>query len=236
MPNSYFDFKQFRINQGQCGMKVTTDGCFFGAVIETAGHQKVLDIGTGTGLLSLMIAQRNPELKIDAVELDEAAFTQARQNFSNSPWSESIHIFHSPIQVFQPNTKYDLIVCNPPFFRQSMKGDSPQKNKAIHNESLSFEDLVSNIDRLLTPSGTCWIMYPAYEMSLLCTAAKTIGFYPSTEIILRNKEGKPVFRSITSFKRKVNAKSEPIHMTIRDQEHQYTPSFKKLLQPFYLNL
>jgi len=236
MANSYFQFKRFRIDQGQCGMKVTTDGCFFGAVIETEGHQKVLDIGTGTGLLSLMMVQGNTDLQIDAVELDEAAFTQARQNFSNSPWSASLHIYHCQIQDFQPKTKYDLIVCNPPFFRQNMKGNSPQKNKAIHNESLSFETLTHNMDRLLTPNGSCWIMYPEHEMTLLCTAAEKLGFYPCTEIILRNEESKPVFRNITSFKRKVSAKRQPIHLAIRDQKHEYTAPFRRLLQPFYLSL
>lgn len=118
MPNTYFQFKQFRIDQDQTAMKVTTEACILGAwVDEQIPPQTVLDIGTGTGLLALMLAQKFPQAEIDAVEIDQGAFTQAHANFHSSPWPERLQVFHQRIQDFDPGKKYDLIISNPPFFK-----------------------------------------------------------------------------------------------------------------------
>ncbi|MEM8894752.1 MAG: methyltransferase [Bacteroidota bacterium] len=139
MPNTYFDFKQFRVDQGQSGMKVTTEGCILGAWARFNQPKRILDIGTGTGLLSLMLAQRYPTGIIDAVELDEKAAQQAKQNFRKSPWSSKLTAHHCCIKDFEAvnGRCYDLIICNPPFFKNDLKSTNSQKAKAIHNDNLS---------------------------------------------------------------------------------------------------
>ena len=121
MANDYFQFKQFTIRQEKCAMKVGTDGVLLGAWADVTQARRLLDIGTGTGLIAIMAAQRNPELIIDAIEIDPAAFEQARENANNTPWRERIHIFQGKVQTFAPAYKYDTIVCNPPFFINSTK-------------------------------------------------------------------------------------------------------------------
>ncbi|MGN6568280.1 MAG: tRNA1(Val) (adenine(37)-N6)-methyltransferase, partial [Flavipsychrobacter sp.] len=143
MSNQYFQFKQFRIEQDKCAMKVSTDACIQGAWTPIHDHVRhVLDIGTGTGLLSLMLAQRDPRMHIDAVELDEQAATQAKENIVSSPFSERIDIIHGDAKEYQANQQYDLIICNPPFFQNSLLGDNSKRNTARHTLSFSYEDLL----------------------------------------------------------------------------------------------
>ncbi|MEM9340902.1 MAG: methyltransferase, partial [Bacteroidota bacterium] len=166
MPNTYFQFKKFRIDQVRSGMKVTTDSCLFGAWI--ANHikkhhpepSKVLDIGTGTGLLALMMGQVTQNTRIDAIEMNEESFCEAKENFENSKWSDRLAAYHTSIQNFQPQEKYDLIICNPPFFKDNLKGAKRNKNQAIHNDSLSIDDLSKGINELLTRDGSAYVMYP----------------------------------------------------------------------------
>ncbi len=133
VPQDYFEFKQFVIHQGDCAMKVTTEGCLFGALVEGANPKRILDIGAGTGLLSLMLAQKYPSAKIHAVELDQKAHIQAQANFAKSPWAENLQIHVGRIQDFHPREKFDLIVCNPPFFKNSLHSNDKSKNLAIHD-------------------------------------------------------------------------------------------------------
>ncbi|MEP7128610.1 MAG: methyltransferase, partial [Chitinophagales bacterium] len=137
MSNTYFQFKQFRIDQDQSAMKVATDACILGAATPAPADGAILDIGTGTGLLSLMIAQKCSG-RIDAVELDEGSFHQATSNVQNSLWKDRINVIHSDVRTFHPNKKYDLIICNPPFFENHFKSPFLQKNKAKHAVQLSY--------------------------------------------------------------------------------------------------
>ena len=154
MANDYFQFKQFLIKQDKCAMKVCTDACLLGAFaanrLPLTVH-RLLDIGTGTGLLSLMLAQRNLNAVIDAVEIDEAAAEQAKENFNNSPWKERLNVHNEPIQKFAKsiNKKYDVIICNPPFFENDLKSNDNQRNLALHSAALSLEELISIVGFLL---------------------------------------------------------------------------------------
>ncbi|MET4758482.1 tRNA1(Val) (adenine(37)-N6)-methyltransferase [Endozoicomonas sp. NE40] len=153
--NTYFQFKQFRVDQDQCAMKVTMDACLFGALVDVEESQRILDIGTGTGLLSLMAAQRS-SAHIDAVELDDDAARQARQNVAQSPWSDRITVTQSAIQqFFGAPDGYDTIICNPPFFENSLKAANDKRTMARHTESLSFSDLVQATSRLLHKKWYC---------------------------------------------------------------------------------
>jgi tRNA1Val (adenine37-N6)-methyltransferase len=148
MANSYFDFKQFRIEQGNCGMKVSTDACIQGAWTPVPhGACRILDAGAGTGLLSLMLAQRAPEVMIDALEIDEAAAIQAGENISASAFADRIHIHHQDVRSFQPEDQYDLIICNPPFFINSLNSPEAARNLARHNHTLQQKDLLDLFDK-----------------------------------------------------------------------------------------
>ena len=162
MANNYFQFKQFIIHQDRCAMKVTTDSCLFGAWVAAAvrsqdpiaigsGVRSLLDIGAGTGLLSLMIAQKN-NISIDAIEIDKDAFLQASENIAASPWSERIKISHADIKYFNPlPAKYDIIVSNPPFYENEWQSESLQRNTAHHSSELLLTDLLDIISASLKP-------------------------------------------------------------------------------------
>ncbi len=165
MSNSYFQFKQFTIHQDKCAMKVTTDGCLFGAwVAEIIKNEKLiskncLDIGTGTGLLALMVAQKN-NCRIDAVEIDKESAEQAASNAAASPWSDRINVIHADIlKVVLPGS-YDMIISNPPFYENELKGDDPKKNTAHHDEGLLLPELLNVIKQQLTPGGRFFLMLP----------------------------------------------------------------------------
>src|SRR5215831_18097201 len=140
MSNAFFQFKQFRVDQDRSAMKVTTDACILGASIPVPVYGKILDVGAGTGLLSLMMAQRT-QCDIDGVEVDEESYRQAHENFQNSPWSDRLKIVHDDFKKFNPDYKYDLVITNPPFYENSYRSANPALNAAKHNDRLPFKDL-----------------------------------------------------------------------------------------------
>ncbi len=171
MANDYFQFKQFLVKQDKCAMKVCTDACLFGA---WAGEQiknsklkikNVLDVGTGTGLLSLMLAQKNSEAFIDAFEIDEAAAEQAKENFEVSAFSERLFIYNDPIKQFAKTTnkKYDVIICNPPFYENDLKSENRKRNLALHSDALNLEELVSVIHLLIADEGSFFVLLPFHR-------------------------------------------------------------------------
>lgn len=238
MPNTYFDFKQFRLDQGQSGMKVTTEGCILGAWASFDQPKRILDIGTGTGLLSLMLAQRYPTGIIDAVELDEKAAQQAEQNFSKSPWSSNLTLHHGSIKDYEADYShsYDLIICNPPFFKNDLKSANTQKAKAIHNDHLAPELLADSIGRLLKSGGIAFILYPIRESADFEKAALERGLIKHSELIIHDNPNKPAMRRILSLSqnRKKNPKSEKL--IIKDESGNYATEFIDLLRPYYLHL
>jgi tRNA1Val (adenine37-N6)-methyltransferase len=233
--NNYFKFKQFIINQGDCAMKVTTDGCVFGALATAKNPQKILDIGTGTGLLSLMLAQKYPLANIHAVEIDKGAFAQAKENFEVSPWEGNFSIHLGTVQTFTIDHKCDLIVCNPPFFKNSLLGDRHSKNLAIHDYSLSQEDLIQCVVRLLAEDGVFWVLYPQREALGFRDEALKGGLFLENEIIIYNHPQSEVFRVVQKFSfMKKECVSE--QLVIKDAEANYTEDFISLLSPYYLHL
>ncbi|MBI3139009.1 MAG: methyltransferase, partial [Sphingobacteriales bacterium] len=166
MANSYFQFRQFTIYQDQCAMKVTTDGCLFGAWVARELHeenkesQQYLDIGAGTGLLPLMIIQQNPECRFDAIEIDAPAYKQALSNITAAGRGGSVQLVHGDIHSFNPGKKYDCIISNPPFYEKELKGDNTRKNIAHHNEGLLLPDLLKRCGELLKEEGTFYLLLP----------------------------------------------------------------------------
>ncbi|MFK7952740.1 MAG: tRNA1(Val) (adenine(37)-N6)-methyltransferase [Ekhidna sp.] len=237
MPNTYFQFKQFLINQERSGMKVTTDGCLFGAwvanKIAASPPGWVLDIGAGTGLLSLMLAQVTESTEIEALEMNKNAHTEASNNFNQSLWSSRLKCTHSSLQEFASNKKYDLIICNPPFFKDNFKGQQVGKNQAIHSDHLPVEELINGVLKNINTTGNAYILYPEYEMTQFIIEAKKAGLFLNKLTLVRNKKEGQIFRMMGQFssQESVVSKNEII---IRKRDQSYTDEFWNLLKEYYL--
>ncbi|SDX46412.1 tRNA1(Val) (adenine(37)-N6)-methyltransferase [Hymenobacter psychrophilus] len=240
MANSYFQFKQFRIEQGACAMKVCTDACVLGAVAAVTGAARILDIGTGTGLLALMAAQRNPTATIEAVELDAAAATQAAANFGASPWAARLRLHALPLAQLaaahpQP---FDHIICNPPFFRHALRSPDARRTSARHaaDDTLSFAELARFATNFLTPAGRLSVLLPPPEMHEFEREAATAGLFPATRLVLRHRATSKPLRHIVEFGRRSGVPEEqelPLH---EPDSEAYTAWFQARLGPFYLAL
>lgn len=239
MPNNYFQFKQFTVQQEKCAMKVCTDACLFGAYAAakfqvTKNKFHVLDIGTGTGLLALMLAQKNSSAEIDAVEIDKATAEQAKENFKASPWKDRLHIHHQPIQQFGVNT-YDLIICNPPFYENDLKSHDAKRNMALHSSALGLDDLLDVIAKHLSPHGKLAVLLPYHRSANFINHALLKDHFLEEEVSVKQTPRHPYFRSMLFFERsKVHAKH--IEVIINDAKGKYTDEFTELLKDYYLRL
>lgn len=240
---SNFQFKQFTIQQDLCAMKVGTDGVLLGTWATATGNN-ILDIGSGTGVISLMLAQRNPNGNIDAIDIDENAFQQTIQNINNSRWSDRINGYHSSLQEFTPEKKYDLIVTNPPYFIASTKAPNPSRNAARHTDHLSFNDLIEGVKRLLTPTGIFAIILPTDEAHFFIEQATLNQLQLTRRCNVYPNPSKAVKRILMEFSCFDSAQQpnsttnqvvqEDTLIIETDQRHVYTKEYIKLTQDFYL--
>lgn len=235
MPNSHFQFKQFRIEQDQAGMKVTTDGCLFGALIDADQEGPILDIGTGTGLLSLMLAQRTKAI-IDAIEIDADVAKQASENMAASSWSVRLVAHQTSLQNFEPKKKYKQIISNPPFFKGNSPSSSKKRNIAIHSDLLPMGNLLERSLNLLDQNGSLWLMYPPHEMSIFIDKAVDKGLYLQKQTLVTNRPGEIPIRSVCSFAQIQPLSPIKTKLSIRRENNEYTEEFKVLLKDYYLHL
>ena len=238
MSKHQFQFKQFAIEQDQCAMKVSLDACLLGAMVQVANCQRILDIGTGTGLLSLMAAQRCPA-QIDAIEIDDRACQQAQVNIHNSPFAKRITLHQGAIQDFKPEQKYDAIICNPPFFSKQLKNPDPQRNLARHNDSLSFHQLCECIVFCLTPTGQATLLLPVSEFDNFMQYATAQKLQLRAATLIRARADKAANRVIFAISKHTGSEQTAIHSDLciyEDASNHYTATFKKWLQPYYLKL
>ncbi len=186
MPNSYFQFKQFTIQQDKSAMKVCTDSCILGAwsVKHSAGAKKILDVGAGTGLLSLMIAQKSDSM-IDSIELDPESASQALENIKASSWSARIRLLEGNVLYYPLPSDYDFIISNPPFFESDLRSPANKKNKAKHNETLSLDELIVFIRNHLKTTGTFSILLPYHRCDYFDKLATANGFFLLEKLIVR---------------------------------------------------
>ncbi|MFN3490158.1 MAG: tRNA1(Val) (adenine(37)-N6)-methyltransferase [Emticicia sp.] len=234
MPKNSFTFKQFSISQDRCAMKVCTDACILGASTEVENVHRILDIGTGTGLLSLMLAQRT-NAQIEAVEIDEDAYQQAFMNVQTSVFVEKIKVYHQRIQDFISTENYDLIISNPPFYQQSLKSSDAKANKALHAVELSFDDLIDSVLRLLNLDGKFVVLLPPFEIEKLIQIAQKKGLYLSKKMSIRHDESKPIFRVIATFQTKKVHNLEEKTLIIHNEDGKtYSNKFRDLLKDYYL--
>lgn len=211
MSNSYFSFKQFTVHQERCAMKVGTDGTLLGAWARGGAH--ILDIGTGTGLIALMMAQRFSEASVDAIDIDSDACLQARENVAASPFTDRIKVHHCRLQDFMPvippetledinsSFHYDAIVANPPYFEQSLKAPDAQRSMARHTDSLSYRDLMNGIGHLLDSDGEFSVVIPFDCRSSLEMEAVMVGLYPSRACAVKTTPRKPARRYLLAFRK-----------------------------------
>lgn len=230
-------------------MKVCTDACLFGALTsnfilsvakgQTSNHKpqtsNCLDIGTGTGLLSLMFAQKNHNAVIDAVEIDTGAAEQAKENFSASPWKERLNILNENILSFTSRKNYDLIISNPPFFENDLRSPDRDKNNAKHDTSLSLTELLQVVKPNLTTDGVFAVLLPYQRVHYFIEEAAASGLYLTQQVLVKQSGKHDFFRGILFLGRK---KTEPLtsSINIKDKEGNYTPEFIAALQDYYLYL
>ncbi len=228
-----FTFKHFQVLQERNTMKVCTDSCILGAWADVSGVNKILDIGTGTGLLTLMIAQRT-KAQIDAIEIDKSAFEEASLNFCNSPFSKRIKAHHADIRNYK-SEKYDLVISNPPFYENHLKSNNENKNRAKHTVSLSFKDLAGSIEQLLTKNGKAIILLPPESFQILASFLNSYNLYETKILNIHNKNGSPVFRQIGVFAFGVPLETELVTLSIRqNNSNEYSNEFAELLKDYYL--
>lgn len=216
-------------------MKVSTDACIQGAWTPLpAGAFRVLDIGAGTGLLSLMIAQRQPYAMIDAIEIDAEAAAQAAENVAQSPFAQRIQVHHADARGFVSSHQYHLIICNPPFFKDSLHGPHSKRNAARHNIHLQQNDILEIAERHLASDGYLSLLWPTPEMEQWIQLSEEAGWEACASIEIKDRENTRVHRRLALFSRRCIPESEET-LVIKNEEG-YTEAFKQLLGPFYLHL
>lgn len=228
-----FKFKKFEVNQSGCAMKINTDGVLLGAIATQQNAKYILDIGTGTGVIAMMLAQRFKNAQVDAVEIDEQAALAAQENFNNSDFVANCSAHHNDIAVFQTNRKYDLMVSNPPYFVNDLKNQEHRKGIARHAGSQLFESMLERVAELLDKSGSFWFILPVKQAEYMVKIASTYTLSPSVVIHLHSDESKPEFRWIVclDYTDKVTLHQ---NLNIYETEGVYTAAYKELLKDFFL--
>lgn len=240
LPNSYFQFKQFTIYQDQCALKVCTDACLFGAWManHTSSAQRILDIGSGTGLLMLMLAQQNAN-RIEGIEIDRSSFEQSQQNLQNSLWAHRFSVHFGDARTYAAQEKYDWIVTNPPFYENDLLPSQEKKKLARHGTELTLEQVLEVITRNLAPSGSFGILLPHHRQDYFVQLAQAKGYRWLEGVQVRQTPGHSLFRSMLCFTKSRDlppAVSPQTEIILRDSAGNYTAAFRALLSDYYLNL
>ncbi len=233
--NTYFQFKQFIINQDKCAQKVSEIACIQGAWTSIPHNAiRVLDIGSGTGLLSLMMAQRYPSIDLDAIEIDLSTFEQLNENINNSNFKNRIQCIHEDIRNYNPTSLYDFIIVNPPFFENQLTSPHQHKNQAWHSSSLSLDDLLKSLNRLLSPEGAFSILLPYSRTSSFEALALQFDFLAYHSLLIRHSETHPLKFMVGLYSKNKSEQSTK-QLSVK-QNQAYSQEMKSLMKPFYLKL
>jgi tRNA1Val (adenine37-N6)-methyltransferase len=234
-----FLFKQFKIYHDHCAMKVGTDGVLLGAWTYLATDNQVLDIGTGSGLIAIMTAQKNTTAQIIGIEIDEAAALQAQENAKNSPWKNRLNIQHISLQEFviKNNIIFDHIISNPPFFKKGTSTKSAERNQARQTYTLTFEDIILSAKKLLSLSGKISVILPPLEAELFISIANRNNFYLNRQLNIKPKKEKSIERVLMEFSQKKIAEIEIKELIIQhEQRNDWTDDYIQLTGDFYLKM
>lgn len=236
MANISFNFKQFSVFHDKCAMKVGTDGVLIGAWTNVNNANRILDIGTGTGLISLMLAQRNDKALITAIDIDENAVLQAKENIEKSSWNNRINVISCDINRFESSLEFDLIVSNPPYFCDSLKCPDKSRSTARHTDTLNFVDLIRNVSRLLSNNGLFSLIIPFDNAVDVIYNAKQFGLY-----LTRNTEVMPTpisspKRSLLEFSKNNIEGIKNEKLVIELSRHNYSQEYINLTKDYYINM
>lgn len=234
MASNYFSFKQFTIKQERSAFRVGTDGVLLGACADVSGKTRILDIGTGTGLIALMLAQRC-DAQIVAIEPDYDSFIQASGNVRRSKWMSRIKVENCTLQNYASgNKRFDMIVTNPPYFTGSLKNPDPAKSNARHNESLTHSDILTGACRLLDESGLLQLILPYDEGNIFIAEAQEYGFFCNSILKIRPLSSSEIRRLVLGFSRKRIKPSESFLTIEKGKRHDFTEEYINLTSDFYL--
>ena len=236
--NKPFQFKQFSVNQDQCAMKIGTDGVLLGAWTSIENNPfSVLDIGAGTGVLSLMLAQRCDAQVIEALEIDDNAYEQCVDNFEDSLWNDRLFCYHASLEEFSEEIEdtYDLIICNPPFYSEDYKTENVQRDLARFQDAMPFEHLLESVSTLLSEMGSFSTIIPFSEEKKFISLAKQVALFPKRILNVRGNPSTEIKRSLIEFSF-VNQDVEILELVIETARHQYTEDYINLTQDFYLKM
>ena len=234
-----FQFKQFSLEQDRTAMKIGTDGVLLGAWTTIQNNPySILDIGTGTGIIALMLAQRSAAEQIDALEIDEDAYEQATDNFENSPWNDRLFCFHAGLDEFveEPEDEYDLIVSNPPFYSENYKSNNDQRDLARFQDAMPFEDLIEAAALLLSENGIFSVIIPFKEEENFLALAKEYEIYPIKITRVKGTPTTEIKRSLLAFSRNENPNFPIDELIIETARHIYTSEYTTLTKDFYLKM
>lgn len=229
---SVFHFKHFSVQQENSSMKVGTDSMLLGSLTNANDPLRILDIGAGTGVLALMMAQKFPKSAITAVELDELAAVDCEWNFTQSKYSDRLTLVWSDLFEFDPSEKFDLIISNPPFFENSLKNLEKSKTLARHTDSLPLDKLIEKVSALLSHSGAFWVILPLENAEKLIEMGKHSGLYCCSRIDIEGKPASPI-RAVIELKFGEPDQGKSCRICIRDSEGSYTEEYRVLTRDFH---
>ena len=237
MANTYFQFKQFTIHQDQCAMKVCTDACILGAwfAAKVPEYCTILDIGSGTGLLMMMLAQRTRS-EIQGIEIDLSSFKQLRENIQQNGWKERLKVFPGDARTYSFPSRYEFIITNPPFFENDLPSDAENEQVAKHSKHLTLEELIRVIDTNLEPHGSFGILLPYHRWEYFDQLARQYGFSLVETLMVKQSPRHNFFRSILHFSRAKENFSPRFELMIQQEDGSYTEDFIELMKDYYLYL
>ncbi|MFT4780457.1 MAG: tRNA1Val (adenine37-N6)-methyltransferase [Psychroserpens sp.] len=236
--NKPFQFKEFSINQDQCAMKIGTDGVLLGAWSSIESNPfSILDIGAGTGVLSLMLAQRSDAQVIEALEIDDKAYEQCVDNFEQSPWNDRLFCYHASLEEFaeEMDDQYELIICNPPFYSGDYKTENARRDLARFQDAMPFEHLLESISTLLSKNGLFSVVIPFSEEEKFITLAKQFNLFTKRILHVRGNPSADIKRSLIEFSF-LQSNIEVSELIIETSRHQYTENYIRLTRYFYLKM
>lgn len=233
MSNSYFRFKRFCVRHDRCAMKVGTDGVLLGAWGGVEG-KRILDVGTGTGIIALMAAQRNPDAQVLGIDIDEAAILQAQENVAESPFADRVSCTLQDITSYSPENRFDAILCNPPFFTEDTLPDDTSRALARNSRSLPFPQLIEKVAALLNANGQFSVIIPSSHMQEFVSLCLAEGLYLNRRCVVRTKASKPPRRTMLTFSKGQVTKSIEQEICLIADDGNRSQAYKELTDAFYL--
>jgi tRNA1Val (adenine37-N6)-methyltransferase len=236
--NKPFRFKEFEVNQDQCAMKIGTDSVLLGAWASIEKNPySILDIGAGTGVLALMMAQRSSSEVIDAIEIDDDTYEQCVENFEQSPWSDRLFCYHASLEEFVEETEdtYDIIISNPPFYNDTYKSDNEQRDLARFSDAMPFRHLIESVSKLLSKNGCFSVVIPFSEEKDFIVLASKEHLFPKRILRVKGSPSSDIKRSLIGFSF-IEMEAELSELIIETERHQYTDDYINLTKDFYLKM